>query len=146
MRIKLKLFSAVGVIAALLIVGMLLCNNMFHPSNSLVLVKIKQETVKNTGLTIVCDNYNLSRMAYSYGIENGFGKNIYILKKEDKGWEKIHMIPASLSMAATEDTYYIIRPYKQKEININWKEIYGELKPGNYKFVFYKHELDFKID
>ncbi len=116
-------------------------------STSDVTLSIKEDTLTNTGVTLLLKNN--SDKDYSYG--NPFG----IEKSQDGKWYKLETIN---DIAFTLPAYGL-KSGESKELSLYWKDMYGELKSGTYRIVksiSYQYEegkyktfyiaVEFKID
>ena len=85
------------------------------------IMSVKKGTIKNTGLTLVLNNKSYD-MVY-------FGEEYSMEIMIDNEW---HTIIAN--QLFTEPLYSLEKDSK-KEIELEWKDVYGELEPGKYRIV-----------
>ena len=85
-----------------------------------VKLEIKQGTLTNTGATVIITDKN----------ENpyGWGEPYFIEVDEGGIWSRLKY----LSNFSWIEIAYVLDENDQYEQTINWKELYGELPPGNY--------------
>lgn len=96
-------------------------------TSSDVTLSIKEGTLTNTGATILLKNNG--DKTYIYG-------NPYVLEiKKDGHWRHINVV-LNFTMPA-----YGINPGETKEIELNWKNGYGELAKGTYRII---KDIDYK--
>ena len=98
--------------------------NYVESSNSVTLT-LKEETLTSIGATFILKND--TNDVYWYGSE-------YIIrKKENDNWVNVKTIngkPLIFTSIA-----YVLNPYEEKEIEINWSYGYGKLTEGEYAIV-----------
>lgn len=90
-------------------------------SNNDVSLSIKDQTLKNTGATLILTNDSDKLLYYDaiYEIE---------IKKDDE-WHKINVeIDFNLPLFQVEHN-------SNKEIELNWEHEYGKLAPGEYRII-----------
>lgn len=88
-----------------------------------VIMQLKENTLSNTGLTIILKNQ--SNIDIQYG-------NPYSIEKYQNGyWKTVELIN---DMAFTLPAYEL-KTNESKEININWEYGYGKLPSGKYRIV-----------
>lgn len=90
-------------------------------SNNDVSLSIKDQTLKNTGATLILTNDSDKLLYYDaiYEIE---------IKKDDE-WHKINVeIDFDLPLFQVEHN-------SNKEIELNWEHGYGKLAPGEYRII-----------
>ena len=90
-------------------------------SNSDVVMSLKEDTLTDTGATIILTNN--SDKNYTYG-------NPYEIEiKKDGEWHKINVL-IDFTLPA-----FPLKPGEAKEIKIGWKDGYGKLPTGNYRII-----------
>lgn len=90
---------------------------------------VKEETLKNTGATLVLENNSDKLLRYDevYEIE---------VKKNDK-WHKINV------ELYFNEPLWGVNPKSKDEIDLNWEYGYGKLTPGEYRII---KEVFFEFD
>ena len=90
---------------------------------------VKEETLKNTGATLVLENNSDKLLRYDevYEIE---------VKKDDK-WHKINV------ELYFNEPLWRVNPKSKDEIDLNWEYGYGKLTPGEYRII---KEVFFEFD
>lgn len=94
------------------------------PNNAVVL-SLKVDTLSKSGATFILKNGTEEECFY--------GDDYYLEKKENGSWKKVSTLtgePLVWTFIAR-----LLRPGEQKEITINWKNGYGELKSGTYRIL-----------
>lgn len=90
-------------------------------SQSDVSLTIKDETLTNTSATLILKNNSDKKVEY--------GEDYKIEIKKSGEWHKIN-VDQWFDLPATE-----VDVGESKEINLNWKDVYGKLKKGTYRIV-----------
>lgn len=90
-----------------------------------VLMTIKEETLTPSGATIIITDTS--------DRENIYGEPYRIDKFEDLTWKELNVIVVG-NYGWTSIGYTVGKDNKL-ELDINWKWLYGELKPGKYRLV-----------
>ena len=85
------------------------------------IMRFKKGTIKNTGLTLVLNNKDYDFVYYG----EEYSMEIMI----DNEW---HTIIANQFFT---EPLYSIKKDSKKEIELNWKDVYGKLEPGKYRIV-----------
>lgn len=116
---KSKMFVIIVGVFLILIIA-LICTNNINKNN--VVMDIKKETISKTGATIILKNN--SDNIYEYGEE------FVIEKKENGEWQKLEY----LNGAGFIEPAYELGRRKERELKIDWSNIYGELEEGTYRF------------
>ena len=102
-------------------------------SNDDVTLSIKEDSLTDTSATLLLKNN--SDKIYSYG------NPVWIEKKQDGKWYKLETIE---DIAFTLPAYEL-KAGEVKEVNLDWKDIYGKLASGTYRIVkniSYQYEED----
>ena len=86
-----------------------------------VSLSIKEETLDNTGVTLILENNSDKLLRYDevYEIE---------VKKDDK-WHKINV------ELYFNEPLWGVNPKSKDEIDLNWEYGYGKLTPGEYRII-----------
>ena len=123
----------------ILIIGLVGCGKEKKESNTKitsdgdVTLSIKEDSLTNTGATLLLKNN--SDKTYSYG-------NPFWIEKEQNGkWYKLETIEETAFTLPA----YEIKSGEVKELNLDWKDIYGKLTSGTYRIVksiSYQYEKD----
>jgi len=100
-------------------------NNTLDDSLEGVVLEVKENTVTNTGLTIILKNVTPNEYTY--------GNSFWVEEKVESGWCKVPYV--------TEGNFvfnaigHILGENSVREQEIGWKWLYGELSPGHYRIV-----------
>ena len=86
-----------------------------------VVMTIKDETLKNTGTTLVLTNNSDKNFQY--------GNPYEIEIKKDGEWHKIN-VELTFNVPAFQ-----LSTKESKEIELNWENVYGKLATGTYRIV-----------
>lgn len=98
-------------------------SNYIVDDNALVNMSIKDKTLSNTQATVILSNYD--NITYEYG--DGF----VIEYKKGNTWYQMKQSYKFNTIAIA----YSILPNEEKELVINWKDIYGTLSNGTYRII-----------
>lgn len=90
-----------------------------------VTMKIKENTLTNTGATVIITDLSNRK--------NIYGTPYRIDKFEDNKWKELELVTSD-TVAWTAIGYYVDE-YNQLEFNINWEWLYGKLNKGKYRIV-----------
>jgi hypothetical protein len=101
-------------------------NNTVNHLNGVVL-EIKENTVTNTGLTLIMKNGTPDE--YVYGNAAYFG----VEEKIADNW--IH-VPFIVENPVSTSEPYILKAGSTVEVEINWKWFHGELSCGTYRITY----------
>lgn len=101
-------------------------DNLSKEDNILKNIKteIKKDSLSKTGATIIITDYN------NYNI---YGSDYRIDKKIDNNWQELAVIIKG--NYAWNSIGYSKDKNNKLTFNINWENLYGELKPGEYRIV-----------
>lgn len=134
MKNTLRIFLIIFLISAIIMVIRFIQENIsFDKSLSLeelpvtldnVNIEIKKETLTKKGATVIITNKSDSKIA--------FGEYYRIDKKEDQKWTKMKSINKNDLMILNINE---IEGEKSIEKNIDWSELYGTLRKGDYRLV-----------
>ena len=91
----------------------------------LVTMEIKNNTLTNTGATVVITDLSNRK--------NIYGTPYRIDKFEDNRWKKLKLITSDPVVWTT--IVYYVDENKKLEFDINWERLYGKLKKGKYRIV-----------
>ncbi len=92
-------------------------------------IEIKDNTLSQTGLTILfIENIDYAKLKYDYKYE--YTTKYKIEKKIGKYWIELEKAKKS-----TNESIAYHSTNGKFELNINWKNEYGTLKPGNYRII-----------
>ena len=96
-----------------------------------VSLSIKEETLDNTGVTLILKNNSDKLLRYD---------EVYEIEiKKDNEWHKINVeLYFTLPLWGVE-------PNSEEELELNWKNGYGKLAPGEYRIikkVYFEDEID----
>lgn len=89
--------------------------------NNNISVTIKENTLTNTGLTLIVKN-NSDQVLY-------YGNQYEIEIKHKEKWHKINV------ELAFDEPLWELDKHKETEIEINWKNGYGNLPSGEYRLI-----------
>ncbi len=101
----------------------LVANNQIGKSIDKISLIVKKDTLSNTGATFIFTNHSGSNLSY--------GDFFWIEKEEDGKWHRLEQINPFNSLAIL----YMIKAGEQKELRIDWEEIYQSLDTGKYRVV-----------
>jgi len=93
-----------------------------------VKIEIKPGTLTKNGVTIVITDTNDS---VRYGYDDWYR----IDKKESGEWKEAKKVNREYYVLGTDFVYYVNEKTKQVEFSTNWVDRYGELEPGEYRYV-----------
>ena len=96
--------------------------NLENESNDITL-SVKTETITEKGATFIMKNN--SQEEYDYGAD------WYIEYKNNGNWKELETITGE--PLVWNAIGYVIKPYEEKEITIDWSYGYGQLKEGTYR-------------
>lgn len=138
MRKKVWVIASVTIIVIGIIaigVWLVYLNNQKTNQVDSVSIEIKEGTLTNTGATIIITD--TTDKNYSYGEE------YRIDKKENGKWKEAPRV--------IEDAFFNVPAYHPDENNeiirkVNWKWIYGKLKPGTYRFVTQASDKNISVE
>lgn len=96
-----------------------------------VSLSIKEETLDNTGVTLILKNNSDKLLRYD---------EVYEIEiKKDNEWHKINVeLYFTLPLWGVE-------PNSEEELELNWENGYGKLAPGEYRIikkVYFEDEID----
>jgi hypothetical protein len=89
-----------------------------------VVLEIKENTLTNTGLTLIIKNVSPNDYVY--------GSKYDIDKKINDNWEPVPVRDIPIYWV---DTANMLNGNSVTELEIGWVWLYGELSPGNYRVV-----------
>ena len=93
--------------------------------NNVVVLSLKLDTLSKSGAIFILKNGTEEECFY--------GDDYYLEKQEDGSWKRLNTLtgePLTWTMIAR-----LLKPGEQKEIKIDWKDGYGELKSGIYRIL-----------
>ncbi len=94
--------------------------SIFRTANNIVSLSIKENTLTNTGVTIIMKNLTNSKYVY--------GKNYYVEHFENDKWNLLEPMTDTLEA-------YTIKPNQEIEDEFNWESAYGNLPSGKYRII-----------
>lgn len=90
-----------------------------------ILMEVKEDTRTPKGATFILKNTTEEVYVYEYYYT--------IEKSEDGDWKKLDAIIGWIPKENPD--LYTIKSKEEKELNIDWSDVYGELESGTYRLV-----------
>lgn len=83
-----------------------------------------EDSITTTGMTLRYENSTDSEITY--------GQSFVLEKEENGNWFRV---PTIIEDYGFEDIGYIVSPQSTAEETIDWKWLYGEISPGEYRII-----------
>ena len=115
---KNRILKIISVFVLTLVIIFFVRKNFNHKNMGNITMKIKDDTLSSTGVTVIITGSNTTEYSYS--------EEFLIEERENNEWKFVRMIEGFTGFQEPALT-------TKGEITIDWSNVYGELNSGKYR-------------